>query len=220
MELSVAVEADLAFHQAKWFVPVGRILSHYQEWTVAIAYHGAVYLSERHTVKVNAAAECNQRSSNLQRRCSRMLAKYGLTTAVGSKTPAADLYYAAVAVLIDAGKVAEWVRQRDLRKGYYGKEKCIESFRDPYRQLKLKCTCPWVTAPDDDAAMARPRPIDPHSGLPLELQLEVFRHTRAASIRRRCPTGVCTATTASSRPWLRSCAIRTRQSRPRSRRRL
>ena len=182
MDLSVAVEADLAFHRPKWFVPVGRTLSRYQDWTVAMAYHGAVYLTERHTVKVKAVAECNRRSSNLQRRCSRMLVKYGLTTAVGSKTPAADLYYAAVAVLIDAGKVAEWVRRRDLRKGYYGKEKCIEPFRDPYWQLKLKCTCLWVTAPDDDAATARPQPIDPHSGLPLELQLEVLRRTRAAGV--------------------------------------
>ena len=182
MELSAAVEADLAFHRSKWFVPVGRILYCYQDWTVAMAYHGAVYLAERHTENAAAVAECNQRKSNLQRRCSRMLVKYGLAVAVGSKSPAADLYCAAVAVLIDTGKVAKWVRRRDLRKGYYGKEKCAEPFRDPYWQLKLKCTCLWMPAPDADAATARPRPIDPHSGLPLELQLEVLRRTRAAGI--------------------------------------
>ena len=132
MELSVAVKADLAFHRHKWFVPVGRTLSRYQDWTVAMAYHGAVHLAERHTVNVKTVTECNQRSSNLQRRCSRVLVKYRLTTAVESKTPVADLYYAAVAVLIDAGKVTEWVRRRDLRKCYYGKEKCVELFRDPY----------------------------------------------------------------------------------------
>ena len=66
-----------------------------------MAYHGAVYLTERHEVNEEVVAACNQRPSNLQRRCSRMLVKYGLTAAVGSKSPAADLYYAAVAVLID-----------------------------------------------------------------------------------------------------------------------
>ena len=115
VELSAAVEADLAFHRSKWFVPVGRTLRCYQDWTVAMAYHGAVYRTERHTKNAAAVAECNQRSSNLQRHCSRMLVKYGLTATVGSKSPAADLYYAAVAVLIDAGKVTKWVRRRDLR---------------------------------------------------------------------------------------------------------
>ena len=100
MELSAAVEADLAFHRSNWFVPVGRTLSCYQDWTVAMAYHGAVYLTERHAARTKAVAACNQRSSKLQRRCSRLLAKYGLTAAVGSKTPAADLYCAALAVLI------------------------------------------------------------------------------------------------------------------------
>ena len=97
MELSAAVEADLAFHWSKWFVPVGRTLRCYQDKAVAMAYHGAVYLTERHTENAAAVAECNQRPRNLQRRCSRMLVKYGLTAAVGSKSPAADLYYAAVA---------------------------------------------------------------------------------------------------------------------------
>ena len=111
-----------------------------------------------------------------------MLVKYGMTTAVGSKTPAADLYCAVVAVLIGAGKVAERVRRCDLRKGYYGKEKRVEPFRAPHWQLKLKCTCLWVPAPDDGAATAHPRPIDPHSGLPLGIQLEVLRRTRAAGV--------------------------------------
>ena len=118
--------ADLAFHRSKWPVPVGRTLHCYQDWTVAIAYHGAVYLTERHEECSEAIAACNQRSSNLQRRCSRMLVKYGLTAAVGGKSPAADLYYAAVAVLVEAGTVPKWVRRRDLRKGYYSKEKCAE----------------------------------------------------------------------------------------------
>ena len=44
VELSVAVEADLAFHRSKWFVPVGRTFYCYQDWAVAMAHHGAVYL--------------------------------------------------------------------------------------------------------------------------------------------------------------------------------
>ena len=83
--------ADLAFHRSKWFVPVGWTLHCYQDWTVAMAYHGAVYLTERHKEFMEAIAACNQRSSNMQRRCSRMLVKYGLTTAVGTKSPAMDL---------------------------------------------------------------------------------------------------------------------------------
>ena len=50
-----------------------------------MAYHGAVYLTERYEEQAEAIAACNKRPSNMQRRCSRMLVKYGLTTAVGSK---------------------------------------------------------------------------------------------------------------------------------------
>ena len=50
MELSAAVQADLAFHRSKWFVPVGRTLHCYQDGTVAMAYHGAVYLTDRHSL--------------------------------------------------------------------------------------------------------------------------------------------------------------------------
>ena len=56
------MEADLAFHRSKWFVPVGRTLYCYQDWTVAMAYHGAVYLTERHEENEEAVAACNQRS--------------------------------------------------------------------------------------------------------------------------------------------------------------
>ena len=121
----------------------------------------------------------------MQRRCSRMLVKYGLTTAVGGKTPAADLYYAAVAKLIETGEVAEWVRRRDLRKGYCGKDAGAEPFRDPYWQLKLKCNCLWVPDNAADAATTRTRPTDPHSGLRLENQLEVLRRTSALGLIRR-----------------------------------
>ena len=51
------MEADLAFHRSKWFVPVGRTLSCCQDWTVAMAYHGAVYLTEKHTESTKAVAE-------------------------------------------------------------------------------------------------------------------------------------------------------------------
>ena len=64
-----------------------------------MAYHGAVYLTERHAARTKEVVACNQRSTNVQHRCSRLLAKYGLTTAVASKTPAA--------FLIDAGKVTK-----------------------------------------------------------------------------------------------------------------
>ena len=91
-ELSAHVLADLEFHRSQWFVPVGRTFHCFQDWTVAMGYHGAVQLTDRHLEHKQAVAACNQRSSNMQRRCSRMLVKYGLTTAVGGKTPAADLY--------------------------------------------------------------------------------------------------------------------------------
>ena len=177
--------ADLELVRRQWFVPVGRTFHRYQDWTVAIAYHGAVQLTDRHFEHDDAVTVCNQRSSNMQRRCSRMLAKHGLAGAVGGKTPAADLYYAAVAELIRTGKVSPWVRRRDLRKGYCGTDEGVEPFRDPYWQLKLKCTSLWIPDADDaddDAAMTRPRPTDPHSGLSLECQFEVLRRIRAAGI--------------------------------------
>ena len=182
MELSAAVEKELSFHRSQWFVPVGRTFHCYQDWTVAMAYHGAVQLTDRHAEWPDAIAACNARSSNMQRRCSRMLVKYALTTAVGGKSPAADLYYAAVAVLVDAGTVTKWVRRRDLRKGYFGSDGGAEPFRDPYWQLKLKCTSLWVPDGADGAAVARTRPTDPHSGLRLENQLEILRRTRAVGI--------------------------------------
>jgi len=185
VELSAHVLADLEFVRRQWFVPVGRTFHRHQDWTVAVAYHGAVQLTDRHFEDEEAVAACNQRSSNMQRRCSRMLAKHGLTEAVGGKTPAADLYYAAVAHLVRTGKVSPWVRRRDLRKGYCGTDEGVEPFRDPYWQLKLKCTSLWIPDAgdaDDDAATTRPRPTDPHSGLSLECQLEVLRRIRAAGI--------------------------------------
>ena len=97
VELSVHVLADLEFHCSQWFVSVGRTLHCFQDWTVSMAYHGAVQLTDRHVANKEAVAACNRRSRNMQRRCSRMLVKYGLTTAVGGKSPAMDLYYAAVA---------------------------------------------------------------------------------------------------------------------------
>ena len=42
-------------------------------------------LTERHEGNTEAIAACNQRPSNLQRRCSRMLVKYGLTSDVGGE---------------------------------------------------------------------------------------------------------------------------------------
>ena len=71
MELSVAVEADLAFRRSNWFVPVGWALGCYYDGAVAMAYHGASYLTERHAARTKEAKEvvaCNQRSTNMQRR--------------------------------------------------------------------------------------------------------------------------------------------------------
>jgi len=68
VELSVAVEADLAFRRSNWFVPVGRALGCYYDWAVAMAYHGAVYLTERHAARTKEVVACNQRSTNMQRR--------------------------------------------------------------------------------------------------------------------------------------------------------
>ena len=183
MELSAAVEADLAFHRSNWYMPAGRTPGCYQDWTVAMAYHGAVYLTDRHTAHTSAIAAANRRASAMQRRCSRLLAKYGLTTQIGTKTPAADLYYAAVAVLVDAGKATKWIRRRDLRRGWaHDPNSALVAHRDPYWELKLKCTCLWLPSPPPRARKPRPRPIDPHSGLPVTAQLEVLRCTRAIGV--------------------------------------
>ena len=86
MELSVAVEAVFEFHGTNWFAPVGRTLGRFKDWTVAMAYHGSVYLTDRHAKRTKAIAAANQHSSNTQRRCLRLLAKYRLTATVGSIT--------------------------------------------------------------------------------------------------------------------------------------
>ena len=163
-------------------MPVGRTQHCYQDWTVAMAYHGAVYLTDRHAENTDAIDACNRRSSNMQRRCSRMLVKYGLTTALGGKSPAMDLFYAAVAVLVAAGKVTKWIRRRDLRAGFCGAGMGAEPSRDPYWEMKLKCTCLWISDYDPAARTPQPRLTDLHSGLPMAQKLEVLRRARAAGV--------------------------------------
>ena len=92
------------------------------------------------------------------------------------------MYCAAIAVLTEAGKVTKWVLCRDLRQGCFGKGKVVETYHDPYWERTLKCTCLWTPKAAPGVATARPRPIDPHSGLLVAAQQEVLRCTRAAGV--------------------------------------
>ena len=63
-------------------------------------------------------ARINKRSKAFRRRVRRFAMSYGFGREFGGSCFAAeDLYYAAVATLVDDGVVAKWVRRRDIRGG-------------------------------------------------------------------------------------------------------
>ena len=95
---------------------------------------------------------------------------YGYGREFGGSSYAEDLYYAAVATLVDDGVVTKWVRRRDIR----GRSKAqaaewgFASGSDMYwaEKLAVGFLGPYFGA------------IDEHSGLSVEMQLEVLRRVR------------------------------------------
>ena len=142
----------------------------YHDWTVAVVWGGAESLKGWYVYDDDKVARINRRSKAFRQRVQRLAARNGLgRTSVGSCF-AEDLYYAAVATLVDDGVVSKWVRRRDIRGG--PKVQAVDwgfaSGSDMYWMEKLAVGFlgPYFGA------------VDEHSGLPVEKQLEVLRRVR------------------------------------------
>ena len=62
-------------------------------------------------------AQINKRSQSFRQRVRRFAASYGFGRELEGSCFAEDLYYAALATLVDDGVVSKWVRRRDVRGG-------------------------------------------------------------------------------------------------------
>ena len=87
----------------------------YHDWTVAMGWGCAESLKGWYVDDDDKVARINKRSRAFRQRVRRFAASYGFGRELGGSCFAEDLYYAAVAALVDDGVVAKWVRRRDIR---------------------------------------------------------------------------------------------------------
>ena len=123
-------------------------------------------------------ARINKRSQAFRQRVRRFATRYGFGRELGGSCFAEDLYYAAVATLVDDGVVTKWVRRRDIRGGPKAQaaEWGFASGSDMYwaEKLAVGFLGPYFGA------------IDEHSGLPVEKQLGVLSRARFVGPDARC----------------------------------
>ena len=127
-------------------------------------------------------ATIHARAEAMRRRCRRAVERYGIKELIGGDKPGADLYWAAVAVLHDEGKVVVGAMRRDSSK-----EKRIrndrgeDTERDSFWKLKIKHGYLFDDETEDPKA---PWPskltIDVHTGLAADDALELRRRVRSA----------------------------------------
>ena len=174
-ELAVLVVVELEYCRQQFFIRSRRTsLSQdiYHDWTVAMAWSGAESLKGWYVDDNDKVARINKRAQAFRRRVQRFATRHGFGREVEGSSFAEDLYYAAVATLVDDGVVSMWVRRRDIR----GRSKAqaaewgFASGSDMYWMEKLAVGFlgPYFGA------------TDVHSGLPVEKQLEVLRRVRFA----------------------------------------
>ena len=135
-----------------------------------MAWGGAESLKGWYVDDEDKVARINKRAQACRRRVRRFATRNGFGGEFGGSSYAEDLYYAAVATLIDDGVAAKWVRRRDVHGGTRAQaaEWGFASGRDMYwaEKLAVGFLGPYFGA------------IDEHSGLPVEMQLEVLRLVR------------------------------------------
>ena len=172
-ELAVLVVMELEYYRRQFFIRVRTTpLSQniYHDWTVAMVWGGAESLKGWYVYDDDKVAWTNKRAQAFRRRVQRFAKRSGFTKELGGAWFAEDLYYAAVATLVDDGVVSKWVRRRDVHGGPMAQavEWGLASGSDVYWAEKLAVSFlgPYFGA------------VDEHSGLPVEKQLEVLRHAR------------------------------------------
>ena len=154
----------------------------HQDWAVAFGYDGAKSVAGWLVTDEDKIATIESRATAMTRRCRRLVERYGIKDHIGSNKPSADLYWAAVAVLQDEGKVVAGAMRRDSSKekrdrNDWGKD----TERDSFWKVKLKHGYLYDGGTEDPKA---PWPshlkMDVHTGLPASHVLELRRRTRSA----------------------------------------
>ena len=113
-ELAVLVAVELEYCRQQFFIRVrSTSLSQniYHDWTVAMVWGGAESLKGWYVDGEDKMARINRRSKTFRERVRRFAMNYGFGREFGGSSCAEDLYYAAVATLVDDGVVAKWVRR-------------------------------------------------------------------------------------------------------------
>ena len=135
-----------------------------------MVWGGAESLKGWYVDDEDKVARINKRAQAFRRRVQRFAKRSGFGKEVGGHWYAEDLYYTAVATLVGDGAVSKWVRRRDIRGGPKAQaaEWGVASGSDMYwaEKLAVGFLGPYFGA------------IDEHSGLPVEMQLEVLRRVR------------------------------------------
>ena len=172
-ELAVAVVVELEYCRQQFFVrvkPVPLSQNAFRDWAVAMVWGGAESPKGWYVNNEDNVARINKRSKAFRQRVQRFAARKGFGREVGRPCFAEDLYYAAVATLVDNGVVTKWVRRRGIRGGPKAQaaEWGFASGSDMYWAEKLA------------VGFLRPHfgAIDGHLGLPVAMQLEVLRRVR------------------------------------------
>ena len=154
----------------------------HQDWAVAFGYDGAKSVAGWLVADEDKIATIESRATAMTRRCRRLVERYGIKGHMGSNKPSADLYWAAVAVLQDEGKVAAGVMRRDSSKekrerNDWGKD----TERDSFWKVKLKHGYLYDGDTEDPKApWPSYRKADVHTGLPAGHVLELRRRIRSA----------------------------------------
>ena len=172
-ELAVLVVVELEYCRQQFFIRVRTTsLSQniYHDWTVAMAWGGAESLKGWYVDDDDKVARINRRAQAFRQTSAEVCERHGFGREVGGSSYAEDVYYAAVATLVDDGVVSKWVRRRDVRGGPKAQaaEWGFASGSDMYWMEKLAVGFlgPYFGATDE------------HSGLPVVKQLEVLRRVR------------------------------------------
>ena len=116
-ELAVLVVVELEYCRQQSFIrarPTSLSQKIYHDWTVAMAWGGANSLKGWYADDNDKVAQINRRSKAFRERVRRFAMRYGFGKEVGGSSYAEDVYYAAVATLVDDGVVSMWVRRRDV----------------------------------------------------------------------------------------------------------
>ena len=105
-ELAVLVVVELEYCRQQFFIrvrPTSLSQNIFHDWTVAMAWGGAESLKGWYVDDDDKVARINRRSKSFRERVRRLAMRYGFSKELGGSLYAEDVYYAAVATLVDNG---------------------------------------------------------------------------------------------------------------------